>query len=884
MQNIFVKRTLAFCLALALVVGFAPPLAPPMEAAHVPPGAWHFESARHLGKQRALESYLELPLYFIANRGQVDERVHYYTQGSGHAIYFTAEEVVVALDETLLRMRFVGANATQPVGLEKMRAKVNYLIGSDPAQWQTNVPTYGEVAYHDLYPGIDLRYAGQRGALKYTFVVSPGADASQIRLAYGGAAGLRLDEAGNLLILAARSELKDTRPYAYQEIGGRRVEVETEFVLYGVRTYGFAVQGGYDPRYPLIIDPSLIYSTYLGGSKDDRGYGIAVDGAGHAYVTGNTWSTNFPTRNAFQGACGVTQWSCLDTFVTKIDPTQSGAATLIYSTYLGGEYEDRSYDIAVDGAGHAYVTGNTRSEDFPITPNAYQTEIHDYDYPYPALGPSWNGSEHVFVTKLNAAGSELLYSTFLRGKNSWLLGDETGYSIAVYGADIAYVTGASRSSDFPTTPNAYQGTKAGDTTTHDVFFTKIDTTQSGAASLLYSTYLGGSETERGLGIAVDGVGNAYITGQTYSSPDFPTRNAYQGAPGGDWDAIVAKFDAAGALAYSTYLGGSGLDWGYGIAVDGAGHAYVTGETESNNFPTTPNAYQAANAGQADAFVVKIDATKSGAASLIYSTYLGGEGAECYYSGCAIAVDGTGHAYVTGSTESSYFPTRNPYRDDSLWDDAFVTKFNAAGNDLVYSTYLGGNGSDGGTDIALDGAGNAYVSGMTTSTEFFDTKNPYQATNAGQVDAFVVVLGPERSDLSTSSKQVSPTTIVPTGTVTHTLLYTITLVNTGSLTATTAYLTDTLPVSLTLTVTPACPGGGTCAYNAPNHTVTWTGSLTPSASVVVTYAGLVNVPIGTADTFYFVNTARVDDGTNAPTTLMARSAVNPQDSYLPIIRK
>ncbi len=356
------QKYLIVLLSIALLppwVGFAPP----MEAAQAPPAGDNLTSQEL--KQRALDAYMKMPLYFVANQGQVDESVAYYAQGSGHSIYFTAEEVVVALKETTLRMRFVGANATQPVGAERTAARVNYFIGDDPAKWQTDIPTYGQVVYHDLYPGIDLRYEGQTGALKYTFEAQPGADVSKIRLAFGGAAGLRLDEAGNLLILAGGSELKDTKPYAYQEIGGRRVEVDVAFVLHGVRTCGFAVRGGYDPRYPLIIDPTLLYSTYLGGSDDDRGFGIAVDGAGHAYVTGWTESTDFPTQNPYDNSLGGSR----DAFVTELNATGNA---LLHSTYLGGSGDGIGFGIAVDGVGHTYVTGYIDSTDFPTTTNAYQ--------------------------------------------------------------------------------------------------------------------------------------------------------------------------------------------------------------------------------------------------------------------------------------------------------------------------------------------------------------------------------------------------------------------------------------------------------------------------------------------------------------------------------
>ncbi len=899
------KKYLIALLSIALLapwVGFAPP----MEAAQTPPGAWQQRTfavgsrydRRPFRFLKPKGSALNLPLYFIANQGQMDERVAYYAQGDALSLYFAAEEMVMALDETILRMRFVGAKATQPVGLEKTAAKVNYFIGSDSAKWRTDIPTYAQVVYRELYPDIELRYTGQNGALKYTFVAQPGADVSHIRLAFGGAAGLRLDEAGNLLILAGGSELKDTRPYAYQEIGGRRVEVDVEFVLHGVRTCGFAVQGAYDPRYPLVIDPTLLYSTYLGGgvslgmgSADERGTGIVLDGAGYVYVAGYTLSADFPTQNAYQGTYGGDYG---DAFVAKIDATQSGASSLVYSTYLGGESGDTGKDIAVDGAGNAYVSGTTLSPNFPVQ-NAYQNECNKCDRSI--------GIGDAFVAKLNADGNGLLYSTYLGGTE-----DELTYGgIAVAGAGSVYVAGYTMSPDFPTTAGAYDSTCGTDGNCNydagasvylsDAFVVRFDTTSSGPASLLYSTYLGGSDRDFGLGLALDGADNIYVTGYTKSA-DFPTQNAYQDTnahPGVD-DVFVTKFNATGTnLLYSTYLGGTGGDQAFDITVAGVGSAYLTGNTNSKDFPTR-NAYQGTIHSFVDAFVARVDTTQSGAASLVYSTYLGGSH---FDDGKSITVAGAGHAYVVGETTSSDFPTTAGAYDNTCGTDGncnysedpyplyrrdgFVTQVNATGDDLLHSTYLGGSNHDSAEDIALDGVGNLYVTGETYSTDF-PTQNAFQGTHAGgERDAFVAVLSADRPDLSTSSKQVSPATIVPTGTVTHTLLYTITLANTGNLAATVASLTDTLPLSLTLTITPACSGGA-CGYNAGNHAITWTGSLSPSASVVITYAGLVSVPIGAADTICFVNTAQVDDRINEPFMLRARSAVNPQDSYLPLIRK
>jgi hypothetical protein len=442
----------------------------------------------------------------------------------------------------------------------------------------------------------------------------------------------------------------------------------------------------------------LSYSTYLGGDGGDGGQAIAVDGSGYAYLTGWTNSSNFPTLNPYQGTF---QGGSNDAFVTKLS---SSGNSLIYSTYFGGGDWDAGLGIAVDDSGYAYVTGRTSSSNFP-TLNPYQTD---------------QGGEDVFVTKLSSTGNSLIYSTYLGGGDA-----DCGRGIAVDGSGYAYVTGWTVSSNFPTL-NPYQTYQGG----YNVFVTKLS---SSGNSLMYSTYLGGGKDDSGYGIAVDGGDNAYVTGFTLSS-NFPTLNPYQGMyQGGGDDVFVTKLSSSGAsLIYSTYLGGGNYDEGYGIAVDGSGYAYVTGRTYSSDFPTL-NAYQATHqGGYVDVFVTKLSNSGN---SLIYSTYLGGGGDD---EGYGIAVDGSGYAYVTGYTMSSDFPTLNPYQTDQggAWD-VFVTKLSSSGNSLIYSTYLGGGSLDYGFGIAVDGSGNAYVTGYTWSSNF-PTLNPYQ-TDQSDWDAFVTKL-------------------------------------------------------------------------------------------------------------------------------------------------
>jgi hypothetical protein len=471
---------------------------------------------------------------------------------------------------------------------------------------------------------------------------------------------------------------------------------------------------GWDDAFVVKLNPngsSLSYGTFIGGSDYDSGRGIAIDGGGNAYVTGYTDSPDFPTTS---GAFDTSLDGWADAFVVKLDPNGS---SLVYGTFIGGSDGDKGWGIAVDGGGNAYVTGETGSSDFPITPGAFDTSHN------------WGDA---FVVKLNPNGSSLFYGTFIGGSDY-----DSGYGIAVDGGGNAYVTGDAGSSDFPITPGAFDTSHNG---SYDAFVVKLN--QNGS-SLIYGTFIGGSGWDEGYGIAVDGGGNAYVTGKTWSS-DFPTTpGAFDTSHNGEDDAFVAKLNPNGSsLSYGTFIGGSGWDEGCGIAVDGGGNAYVTGETGSSDFPTTPGAFDRSINSYQDAFVVKLNQSGS---SLSYGTFLGGEIGSFDY-GHAIAVDDEGYAYVTGGTESSDFPTTPGAFDTSLDDDdAFVVKLNPNGSSLSYGTFIGGSDDDYGIGIAVDGGGNAYVTGYTRSSDFPTTPGAFDTSfNLG--DAFVVKLDPNGSSL------------------------------------------------------------------------------------------------------------------------------------------
>jgi len=688
---------------------------------------------------RVIDAFGKLPLSFEANRGQTDSQVRFLSRSLQHTLLLAPTEAVLVFvtrehpeggqgqgakaklgkpgtaTRTVLRMTFLGANPDARVtGREELPGKANYFVGNDPASWRTNVPTYARVHYEDLYPGIDLVYYGNQRQLEYDFVVRPAADPRRIALSFRGAHRLEVDPQGDLVLHTAAGAIRQLKPIIYQEVAGRRVEISGGYVLRDGQRVGFHV-AAYDTSLPLIIDPSLAYSTYLGGGGFDEGRGIAVDATGNAYVTGFTDSPDFPIAGAFQTTLGG---GFGDAFVTKLDPAGSA---LVYSTYLGGNGFDQGTGIAVDSTGNAYVTGFTASTNFPTTGGAFQT----------ATGGPSDSPTDAFVTKLNPAGAALVYSTYLGGN-----GIDLGTGIAVDSTGNAYVTGftqpaANQSSpNFPTTAGAFQTVFGGGSS--DAFVTRLNFAGSG---LVYSTYLGGSDFDEGFGIALGAGGNAYVTGST-DSTNFPTTaGVFQTASGGGGDAFVTRLAATGStLVYSTYLGGSGFDEGSAIAVDASGNAYVTGDTGSINFPIMGGAFQTASGGAIDAFVTKLASNGSG----LYSTYLGGNGDD---QGAGVAVDAGGNAYLAGFTSSTNFPTTaGAFQTASGGSgDAFVTTLAPSGSTLVFSTYLGGSGFDMGTGITLDAMAspNAYVVGFTGSTDFPTTPGAFDRTfNGGVDDTFV----------------------------------------------------------------------------------------------------------------------------------------------------
>src|SRR6266478_2972758 len=688
-----------------------------------------------------LESYGQSSLAFEANQGQTDSSVKFLSRGVGYSLFFTTDEAVVVLRRptvgairhavksptpnptpdaqsfAVMRMRFAGANPAPRIeGSKQLLGKMNYLIGNNPKEWRSNIPTYARVRYQEVYPGVSAVYYGTQGQLEYDLLIDPGVDPKVIELDFEGADKVKIDAQGNLRLLIAGGEVLLGKPRIYQMVPGsqeRRKNIAGGYALKAGGHVGFEV-GDYDRNQPLIVDPVLNYSTYLGGSGYDSGTAIAVDASGNAYVTGFTRSSNFPvTAGSFQTSCGTTG-TCngyfWDAFVTKL--TANGQ--IVYSSYLGGSGNDMGKAIAVDASGSAYVAGQTFSSNFPTTVGAFKT--------------IYRGAGDAFVAKMSPGGTSLQYSTYLGGS-----GTDNAEGIAVDSSGNAYVTGQTYSTDFPTAApiQAFNGGNQDS----DAFVTEINT--SGSA-LVYSTYLGGSSMDWGNGIAVDSSGNAYVVGFTRST-DFPLAGSLQSGCGGCpgfADAFVVELAPNGrALLHSTYLGGSGDDHGTGITVDSDGNVYVTGFTYSTDFPTTSGAYQTSLASrQSAAFVTKITPDFS---SLTFSTYL--QGTSLNY-GKSIAVD-TGNIFVAGQTFSLTFPLLSPIQSvcapsNCFFGTGFVAELNAAGSSLIFSTYLGGSHGDDIAALALDPSANIQVTGQAASTDF-PIANAFQVTFGGSFgDAFV----------------------------------------------------------------------------------------------------------------------------------------------------
>jgi len=719
--------------AVALVLGAS------VQATWKAPGAEHLSLSAAAARspvarpprwRETSNTATRLPLAFVENRGQADPRVRFYAQNSRFTFHFTRDAAMLSFFEAqpgtrgvTLALRFLDSNPEVVIeGDGRAPGAVNYLMGSDPSRWRTELPRYSRLVYRDLWPGIDLLLRPEAATLKYEFRIRPGARFGDIRLAYSGADRLALDANGGLLIHTALGELQDSAPVAYQDIAGARVAVDSAYALQNRRgeekEFGFAISSAYSREHELIIDPGLDYSTLLGGSSDESAAAIAVDASGNAYITGVTQSPDFPTTTGAFDRTGAAS-NNLDVFVTKLNST---GTALVYSTFIGGSNFDWGRGLVIDSAGNAYVAGQTKSSDFPTTAGAFDRTFNIDSCPRCGID-----QYDAFVAKLNATGSALVYSTFLGGFDL-----DDALAIAIDGSGNAYIGGETGSNNFPVTSGAFDTTRNG---AFDAFVTKLN---AAGSALVYSTYLGGLEVDFVDGAAVDASGNAYMAGITRSA-DFPTTpGAFDTTQNGQFDVFVTKLNPTGsALAYSTFLGGIDSDSLGGIAVDADANAYVAGATISPDYPTTVGAHDRTPAGN-DAFVTKLDPA---GATLLYSTLVGGSASD---SAADVIVDGAGNVWIAGTTESADFPTTAGMAFDTTINggpDAFLAQLDPAGSTLLHGTYIGGASSDAAADLAFDPGSNVIVAGETMSPDFPTTGGAFDNVFNGDPlvfwgDAFV----------------------------------------------------------------------------------------------------------------------------------------------------
>jgi uncharacterized repeat protein (TIGR01451 family) len=750
-------RCLVAAMAGAAAIGQAAPhvsvpsenIAAPQSIAQIP------------GRMPIVQAYPQIPLSFEPNAGQTNPRVKFLARGLDYNFFLAPDETVLMLRQvngkpaagapltgfrqrdrtgamvTSLRLKFVAANPNVEItGINKIPALSNYFTGSTPKEWYTGVPHYARVRYRSIYPGIDIVYYGQQGALEYDFLIGPGADPRDIVIQVEGADKLSIDTEGNLSIAVASGEVRLDQPHIYQARNGRREPVAGHYRLMGGQRVGFAL-AKYDNHLPVTIDPVLTFSTYIGGTSRDAGLAVASH-AGDIYVAGQTWSPDFPVENALQASPGSDYY---DAFVSKLS---ADGSALVYSTYLGGGGADWARGVAIDPDGYVYLTGNTSSSDFP-TSNPLQATYGGGVYGYP----------DAFVSKLSPSGDALVYSTYLGGNQS-----DLANAIAVDATGSAYVTGYATSSNMPGAANCYSAAQ-----NPHPFVAELN---SAGSALVFATCLGSGSVGTGYGIALDTSPNAYVVWAGYGFTH------------------IEKLDTAGQPLYSYSPDNGGSTEGRAIAVDTTGAAYVTGYTDSSTF-TTLHPVQAAFGGQRDAFVLGLSA----AGGLDFSTYLGGSGPD---EGHAIALDSTGNIYVTGSTSSPDLSTVQSFQSEFAGgQDAFVARLSPNGSALLMSSYLGGSGVDNGNAIAVDNNGSIYVTGEAASADFPRT-HALQNQLQGATDAFLVRIadtsGP-LSDLSLSQSDSQDTVVAGTA-----LTYTLTLANNGPNDAANVVLTDALPPALT----------------------------------------------------------------------------------------
>jgi Beta-propeller repeat len=796
--------------------------------------------------------YSALPLAFEANEGQVDPQVKYVARGNGYRLSLTSKQAILSLPgrkrqsevrdmmlnkrrgaagvkemlgkhapsakhhssaAAVIRMNLLGANSdTELAAADLQRGKIHYFLGKDPSKWHSNIPLYGRVNYHELYPGVDLAFHGPEKRLEFDYLVSPGADTSRIALGFQGLESLHTDNAGNLVLATSAGSVQLNKPVAYQAKNGAREAVDAKFVLTGKNRVAFEL-GAYDHNRELVIDPTVTYSTYFGGDSADYASSIAVDASGDAFLAGATDSTTIPGNSG--GTAGF------DAFVTEIDP--SGA--LLFTSIFGGTSGDEfPGGIAIDSQG-IYISGTTDSSDFPVTQGTAQTVF---------LGGAVGGDNDAFAVKIPLDGSGITWGTYIAGS-----GSDSGLGIAVDSGHNVYVVGETFSANIAGAvvsplPNGGLLNLGLNTVDDDGYIVKLNST--GTAYLLAS-YIGGSSGDLATGVALDGVGNIYVSGETISSDLPTTAGAVQTTCGTDASCNAnasTSFDDAFIVSiradlsnynYVTYYGGSDVDDAFAIAADASGNAFVTGTTASTDLLYTGTTYQSTLLGAQNAFLLELN---SAGISVTYNTYFGGDGNDF---GLGVALDSSDNIYLTGQTTSSSttFPLVNPIPGGGGSSDAFVSVFSISQGQPLFSTFLGGGGDEDQFQgsIGLDSAQNIYVSGDTDSgngsTTAFPTTAAIDSTYGGGTcvdsvgnsvpctDAFVAAYSAATTpDFAISATALSPSSVSAGGSATSTI--TVSPLNGYSGT-----------VNLTCSVAGSGAPLPACSVSASTLTVTTTGA-------------------------------------------------------------
>ncbi len=657
-------------------------------------------------RQQAKQVLGGISLYFEPNRGQANGNVSALSRGGGFLTLLSGCETfyVNANTSSPVGMKLLGARKPQAVIFEeKLRGVSNYFYGKDPSQWFTDVPHYAKVRFKGVYPGIDLVYYSADQRMEYDFVVSPGADPRSIRMEWTGIESSKIDENGDLVLATSAGTLRHKRPVVYQEVEGARIPVQGRYEHNGDHRYAFTL-GAYRHELALVIDPSIFYSTYLGGSLVDDAQALAVDGNGNAYIAGSTRSANFPVQ---AGLPGTQLNGTMDGFLTKVSST---GQELFYSTFVGGTLNDVINGIALDSSNNAYIVGETNSDDFPVTQNVISKDL--------------KGLVDGFATKINQSGNQIVYSTYIGEFDA----EERALAVGVDSAGNAVIAGFTTTFSFPTTEGAVDRSFNG---ASDIFLLQLNAT---ATQLVFSTFFGGNSHDLPRALVLDSAGEIYLTGFTNSS-DFPTTpGAFQTTAKGIQDAFLAKFSQSGKrLVFSTLLGGTGQEVAFSLALEPGGRILVAGQTTSGDFPTTTGAYQSNNRGITSAFVCRFNTTGS---KLIASTLIGTTNGVDFAS--SIRPLEAGHILIAGFSNSNSWPTTNDAWQFSggTTGDGFVATFTPMANQLVFSSVVGGSGEDAARATASSPNGDVYIAG-TTSGGVIVTSDAYDQTFNGGTDAFLM---------------------------------------------------------------------------------------------------------------------------------------------------